>query len=311
MSLLKTEPPEGVRSLAELFAVAYALEEQAAVCYREMAARMRELGAPSTAAVFEHLAESESEHRDRIKSWSEQRSGKPPNILDIRWHIPQTFDEEDAGDVAGSRLVTPYRALAIAVRNEERAFAFWSYIAARAEEAPIRDAAEAMAREELEHVSLLRQERRRAYHSVGRGEERSARRQTSEEALTEAADLEWRLGAQLDRLRLRQLPEAQTRLSELAEQSRQMVGAESGLMRPTRISADEPDNLDGVLATAEYLIELYLDAAEHAQDAVTMNRAQLLAGQAIARLTSLRAIGANIDQSRDQPAPGATGSIPG
>ena len=53
-------------------------------------------------------------------------------------------------------MTTPYRALAMAVRNEERAFAFWSYVAAYSEDSEIKKAAEAMAREELGHVSTLR-----------------------------------------------------------------------------------------------------------------------------------------------------------
>jgi hypothetical protein len=63
-------------------------------------------------------------------------------------------------------------ALAIAARNEERAFAFWSYVAAFAEKSDIKKAAEAMAGEELRHVAMLRKERRRTYHG-----EHDARRQ--------------------------------------------------------------------------------------------------------------------------------------
>ena len=53
--------------------------------------------------------------------------------------------------------MTPYRVLTIAVRNEERAFAFWSYVAAHADGEEVRLAAETMAKEELEHVAAFRQ----------------------------------------------------------------------------------------------------------------------------------------------------------
>ena len=56
----------------------------------------------------------------------------------------------------------------MAVRNEERAFAFWSYVAAHAEVAEVRQAAETMAHEELGHVSILRRERRNAFHAERR-----------------------------------------------------------------------------------------------------------------------------------------------
>jgi rubrerythrin len=91
----------------------------------------------------------------------------------VRWELPQTFDDEGTG-TASPGLVTPYRALSMAVRNEERAFTFWGYIAAHAESHEIGQAAESMAREELGHVALLRRERRRAYHQQ-RWEIREAR----------------------------------------------------------------------------------------------------------------------------------------
>jgi hypothetical protein len=40
----------------------------------------------------------------------------------MRREAAETFDAETAAEIAASRLMTPYRA-----RNEERAFAFWSY----------------------------------------------------------------------------------------------------------------------------------------------------------------------------------------
>lgn len=291
MSLLSAEPPGGVQSLAELFAIACVLEEEAAARYRELAVRMREHGAPSAAAVFERLAEIEREHGARVIHWAERQGGKAPDMADIRWHVPQTFDDEGASDIAGSRLVTPYRALSMAVRNEERAFAFWSYVAARTEEASLRDVAEAMAREELEHVSLLRRERRRAYHSAGG--EGAGGRLAPGDALAEAADLEARLAGQLDNLRLRDAPEAQARIRELAGQSWLMAGvsAAPGLPQPGGTRPDDSAGIpDETLAAAEYLVERYLETADRATDEQTMNRAQSLARKAITRLASLRAM---------------------
>ena len=39
------------------------------------------------------------------------------------------FDDEELAD---TRLVTSYRALSVAVHNEERAFSFWTYVTAHA-----------------------------------------------------------------------------------------------------------------------------------------------------------------------------------
>lgn len=290
MPQMKAEPPAPVRSLAELFAIAYALEQEAAERYRALADKMREHGSPSTAAVFDRLAQQECGHGDEITRLSRQQSGKAPNAADIHWHIPETFDDEGIGDVPGQRVVTPHRALSMAVRNEERAFAFWSYIVARTEDETVRKAAEAMAREELEHVSLLRRERRRAYHSAG-GKERPARRPTPVDILAEAAKLESQLASQLEDIRAHYSSEAQARLRELAQLSRQMAGSSRPqTVQPTGMHQHSSSNIEDILPTAEYLIECYLEAADSSTDEMALNRAQELAKAAITRLASLRAI---------------------
>ena len=79
--------------------------------------------------MFGELAEMEEAHRrgGAAPRRAAARAGRwtPPPA---RWRVPTNFDEEEAR----SPRLTPYRALAIAVRNEERAFAFYSYVAAEA-----------------------------------------------------------------------------------------------------------------------------------------------------------------------------------
>ncbi len=112
-----------------------------------------------------------------------------------RWEAPEALDAETAAEMRSSRLMTPYRALAMAVRNEERAFAFWSYLAVYSEDAEIPKAAEAMAKGELGHVATLRKERRRAYHlEHDRKQGGDAHRAASQ---VDARRLELRLAAQL------------------------------------------------------------------------------------------------------------------
>ena len=71
------------------------------------------------------------------------------------------FDEA----VAGRASLSAYQALAYAVRNEERAFTFYTYVAAEADRPDIRALAEDLARDELRHATLLRHYRRRAFHA--------------------------------------------------------------------------------------------------------------------------------------------------
>jgi len=50
--------------------------------------------------------------------------GKDPDPTLVRREASETFGADAATEVKTSRLMMPYRALAMAVRNEERAFAF-------------------------------------------------------------------------------------------------------------------------------------------------------------------------------------------
>lgn len=294
-SLLKGEPPEAVRSLEELFAIAFALEQEAATWYRALAERMREHGTTEVAAVFERLAEAERGHLDKVARWSKRQMGKTPDTAGIRWRLPETLDHESAREMAASRLMTPYRALSMVVRNGERAFAFWSYVTAQAREPQIRQAAETMAREELERVSMLRRERRRAYH-VERGPRREgvvSRPRSLAESLVEAADLERSLADQLADLAAEPKQEiSNERLRQLAEESHQIAEelcvSRAPLMH--RRYLDKTADAQKILATAELLVDRYLDLADHAKDEATIGRAQSLAQRAIDRLAWLNSV---------------------
>lgn len=291
MTQLTKGPLAPVHSLQELFAIAYALEEEARTRYSELAKKMREHDALDTAAVFDRLAEEERGHRDQVTQWSRQWTGMVPKSSDVQWELPDTFDDEAAGELAGSRLATPYRALSMAVRNEERAFAFWTYVAAQADDAAIHQAAEAMAREELEHVALLRRERRGAYHafraSVGKA---TPRLLSARAALAAAADLEAHFANQL-RADAVMPASARARQHDLVAESQQMKEEASAFAKPQageRAQAEVMGGPPDPIATAERLVECYLEAAEQAADEATLIQAQSLARRAITRLARLR-----------------------
>ncbi|MFK4578850.1 rubrerythrin [Bradyrhizobium ottawaense] len=194
-SLLSAEPAGVLESLDELFALAHAMEQEAANRYESLAQDMRGQGKADLAEVFTKLAAAEREHVDSVTQWSQSRRGKSPDPALVRWEAPEALAPEAAAEVKTSRLMTPYRALAMAVRNEERAFAFWSYLAAYSKDPDIKRASEAMAREELGHVATLRKERRRAYHHEH--ERSSADASTPRPPQIDARRLELRLIAQL------------------------------------------------------------------------------------------------------------------
>lgn len=162
MARLSTEPATRVKTLAELVGIAHTVETEAIRCYARLADAMRSRGEPETAEAFEAMAREEDAHVAAVEGWA-RGLGQPVAADDsFRWRLPvdlaASWDE-----VSGSALLTPYRAYAIAADNEQRAFAFYVYLAASADDAAIAREAEALAREELRHAALLRTWRRAAW----------------------------------------------------------------------------------------------------------------------------------------------------
>lgn len=282
MSRLKTEPAGPVKSLEELFAIASVLEQEAAERYADIAVRMRSEGNPALAEVFEHLSADEQGHLDNVVHWSQQTKGQNPDPARIRWPLPETFDDEGAA-VANPSLLSAYKVLSMAVRNEERAFAFWTYVAAHAEVAEVRKAAEEMAREELGHVSTLRRERRKAFHA----ERKSPDAAVSARSVS-LAELERQLADRLDAA-AKQRPQERMRLAAFAEEARGLA-RELERMPFAGEAMDVKQVLpDDAEALAELLAERYLEAGDVLRDESALSKVQHLAGRAINRLAWLRA----------------------
>jgi rubrerythrin len=282
-SLLKSEPAGAVGSLEELFAIANAMEQEAADRYESLAEDMLAQGKHSLASVFDRLAAAERKHVDSVASWSQSRLGRPPNPDLVRWDAPETFDPETASEITKSRLMTPYRALSMAVRNEERAFAFWSYVAGFAEDPNVKMAAEAMAREELGHAAILRKERRRAYHDEHL--RLPAHQGIVPVGRLDAASLERHLATQLAALEGQLDGASAHRTNELLQETMRMSAQSEGFGRfPKGLEQGDAETI------AEALADAYLDGAETCDDTGQLVILQALAEQAIARLAWLRAL---------------------
>ena len=76
--------------------------------------------------------------------------------------VPAAEIAATSGDFS---LSTPYTAWALAARHRQRAFVFWTYVIALAEDPLVRRAAEDLAREALFDGNLLRRERRLAWRA--------------------------------------------------------------------------------------------------------------------------------------------------
>ena len=126
--------PWEVASMNELLALARSMEQESIDGYIALAERMRGMDRPDLATVFEALVAEEESHLGKVDDW-QQATGQPRATI---VHPPEAvFDDEGAGLVAPDML-SAYRAFSMAVRNEERAFVFWTYVSAHAKSDEIR-----------------------------------------------------------------------------------------------------------------------------------------------------------------------------
>ncbi len=301
MGLLKTEPEGSVESLPELMAIAKAMEDEAAARYRQLGRYMQAIGNQPAKDVFDHLALEEDAHAIKVEEMSRAVIGSAPERRDIRWDLPKDLEDEGMSDLAVSRLVTPYRALSVAVHNEERAFAFWSYVSAYAPSSEIRRYAEVMAREELRHASILRKERRRAYRNEApRPAPRSSQdaAASSLERLQKTAAFHEKGIVEKCQMLARAAdvrgdePTARvlTRIADESGANLQALGRAGGrkFLQARPDYSTSVEILDGAIALIESAAESYLEFADGASDESAVAAAQRLTESAITRLVSLR-----------------------
>lgn len=299
-------PITEVTSTGQLMDIATAMEREAAQRFGELAAELERQGNRETSALFRQLAAEECEHEAEIVRWAVREDHYNPVPAEYQWRMPETFDLAETE--VSSLTLTPYRALSVAVRNEERAFTFYSYLAALAEDDAVRMRAEALARGELGHVARLRASRRRAFH-LERGSVTSPRhRAASLDVLRQIADGLGSGSKQLDELLSSVLESTDDRegaallkhLSEVACEGLQThspradvtstspasgaveTARASGLLAPGAMTLHGALQL--MLKDAEEVVQIYLDIAEHARHEVVMDEAQRLAECALSRL---------------------------
>jgi rubrerythrin len=169
--LLLCHPQVRAVTMRDLVGIANAIEQEAVSRYGQMAELMARRGEHETADAFRRMQREEQAHIDTVAGWAGEMNEAVPPPQEFEWQLPPEF-VSSWDDIAGSALLTPYRAFAIAVRNEERAFSLYTYLAAHAEDARVEAEAEKLAAEELEHAALLRRWRRAAYHREHGGERR-------------------------------------------------------------------------------------------------------------------------------------------
>lgn len=146
---------ESIRSPAELYAHAIAIEREAAERYAELAQRMDDLGNAPVAEVFADLARAEAEHLRVLERRTEGVSLPQLCSHSYSWLGPEA-PETPARELV-FRLMTPRNALAIALTAEKRAEAFFEQVLLTAEDPALRGLAREMAADEAEHVTRIEQ----------------------------------------------------------------------------------------------------------------------------------------------------------
>jgi hypothetical protein len=285
--LLTAVPPAPVQSLIELYAIASDFAQKAAERYGALAERLDEDFWP-VRGVFEILATRERERADSLSAACLAACGKRPDASGLRWAPIDLVPAVEIADVSDSSLSTPYTAWALAARHRQRAFVFWTYIIALANDPLVRQTAEGLAREALSDGNLLRRERRLAW--------RAERKIGAEDATRDRSD-ETASAALLESLLLKDLMAWSHELNPLRRE--QLRTQDWGLLPPSfPTSASRDDGIpeyaeieqvkSRALRRAEQLSNIYLEDADRACDQSSMELAQKLAAQSIRRLAGLR-----------------------
>ncbi len=170
---LERNPDVGPVTLPLLVGIASTIEREAVARYAALAETMERRGETEVADAFRRMLEEERAHAGAIEKWAASLGERVPDPLQFSWRLPAELSRS-WDEVARSARLTPYRAFAIAVDNEQRAFALYSYLAADAEDPVVAAQAERLALEELQHAMLMRRWRREAWHR----ERRATREQT-------------------------------------------------------------------------------------------------------------------------------------
>ena len=267
--------PGPVGSVDELLAVAHAMERESATRYRSMSTQMQQQGDTAMAAQFETLASAEDRHVADVGARSRALVGHPPDPARVRWELPADYED----DAARGAILSAYQALAFAVRNEERAFAFYTYVAAEAEQPDIRALAEDLARDELLHAALLRHYRRRAFHAARPApfalpETVAALRAMARRWDAEAAAAHTALASILD----------DTGEVEDAVIFRRLAAQEAAAANSTTAAPPALRGAADGLRLVEAAFDRYALIGERAKDELVVVEAQRLAGEIVVRL---------------------------
>jgi len=142
-----------ISTIEDFFAHALAIEREAAARYRELAGQMHAHHNGACAALFDWLAQLESQHTARLQSQAAQRVVSEIEPAEYRWPESGPPESGPLGTAAG--LTKPSQLLELALNNERRAKAFFDGIAIAASDPELRKIAAQFAAEEQQHIEMI------------------------------------------------------------------------------------------------------------------------------------------------------------
>lgn len=286
-----------ILTVSDLLEEAAAIERAAARRYAQLAAAMKNAGNAELETLFRQLQHEEESHLQTLRQWgssapeAQQQGGPAPEV---------SSDEEETFD---PYTLTTYNALGIAVRNEDRAFAFFSGVAADAKDREVRELAKRLAHEELAHAAKLRQARREAYRAKDRRStlDRWGLADTRIDDFAAFRAIAHRLEAGLAarhealaaRLAGSRTPGAEA-IGTVARRSREAAVGLGAIDGPDAREAevglptDVPSALRDMLVDLEEACSFYMGVGENGPDEPAVAAAQRLAYGAVSRLAVIR-----------------------
>jgi rubrerythrin len=145
---------KAILSTEEFLAHALVLEHESVEHYGELADSMEVHNNPEAAQLFQRLKSFGERHAHEVAELAKGMSLPPIAPWEFKWNCPDV-PEASCMDEAHYRMDSR-EVLELALHNEIRGRDFYAQVAQSSPDAEVRRLAEEMAREEDEHVALLR-----------------------------------------------------------------------------------------------------------------------------------------------------------
>lgn len=153
-----------IHSTSRLVSIALAAERDAVQRYSGLAEKMSRFENDEAGSLFDELSGEAKQHEEKLAEWAELEGlNVTAETIPIGWEDPGVATHYDI-QARDPYRCTPYKALAYAVHNEERAFRYYTYVAADSADADVCHYARVLARTELRRAASLRKRRRLAWH---------------------------------------------------------------------------------------------------------------------------------------------------